>query len=225
MADTKISALTSATTPLAGTEVLPIVQSSTTVKVATNDLTVRNVRANATTGILQITGPAAASTRVATVPDANWTAARTDAGQTFTGDQNISTGNLKITTGGKIVTLGTSTQATNGLFSAAMTIADSNATAGIVSAAGTTASLAQNGTADVYSFPSGYPGVALIIVTGADPSTVWRAAAIVWCSSVANTVYTITNSNVTVTGNGTAIRLTNTSASSQALAWSVLRLS
>jgi hypothetical protein len=38
MADLKISALTSATTPLAGTEVLPIVQSSTTVKVAVNDM-------------------------------------------------------------------------------------------------------------------------------------------------------------------------------------------
>jgi hypothetical protein len=39
MADLKISALTSATTPLAGTEVLPIVQSGTTVKVAVSDLT------------------------------------------------------------------------------------------------------------------------------------------------------------------------------------------
>jgi hypothetical protein len=39
MADTKISALTSATTPLAGTEVLPIVQSGTTKKVAVADLT------------------------------------------------------------------------------------------------------------------------------------------------------------------------------------------
>jgi len=39
MADTKISALTSATTPLAGTEVLPIVQSGATVKVAVSDLT------------------------------------------------------------------------------------------------------------------------------------------------------------------------------------------
>jgi hypothetical protein len=39
MANTKISALTSATTPLAGTEVLPIVQSSVTVKVAVSDLT------------------------------------------------------------------------------------------------------------------------------------------------------------------------------------------
>lgn len=91
MADKKISQLSSASTPLAGTEVLPIVQSSTTVKVASNDLTVRNVRANATTGILQVTGPAAASTRVMTVPDANFTAARTDAAQTFTGDQTFGT--------------------------------------------------------------------------------------------------------------------------------------
>jgi hypothetical protein len=39
MADTKISALTGASTPLAGTEVVPIVQSSTTKKVAISDLT------------------------------------------------------------------------------------------------------------------------------------------------------------------------------------------
>jgi hypothetical protein len=101
MANTKISALTSATTPLAGTEVLPIVQSSATVKVATNDLTVRNIRANATTGILQVTGPADASTRIATVPNANFTVARTDAAQSFTGDQTLSTGNLIIGTSGK----------------------------------------------------------------------------------------------------------------------------
>lgn len=42
MADTKISALTSASTPLAGTEVLPIVQSGTTVKA-----TVENVLTSA----------------------------------------------------------------------------------------------------------------------------------------------------------------------------------
>ena len=54
MADTKISALPSSTTPLAGTEVLPIVQSSTTKKVTVADLTAgRTVDAavlNATTG-------------------------------------------------------------------------------------------------------------------------------------------------------------------------------
>ena len=39
MADKKISALTAASTPLAGTEVLPIVQSSATVKVSVANLT------------------------------------------------------------------------------------------------------------------------------------------------------------------------------------------
>jgi len=39
MANSKISALTSATTPLAGTETLPIVQSNATVKVPVSDLT------------------------------------------------------------------------------------------------------------------------------------------------------------------------------------------
>jgi hypothetical protein len=91
MADKKISALTSASLPLAGTEVLPIVQSGATVKVAVDDLTAKNVRSNATTGILQIAGPVAASTRVMTVPNANFTAARTDAAQTFTGTQTFTT--------------------------------------------------------------------------------------------------------------------------------------
>ena len=38
MANTKISALPAATTPLAGTEVLPIVQSGSTVKVAASNI-------------------------------------------------------------------------------------------------------------------------------------------------------------------------------------------
>ena len=132
MADTKISALTAATTPLAGTEVLPIVQSGVTKQVsvanltagravsgltftstvatgtapftvssttevanltaanATNATTAANLKSNATTGVMQIVGPAASSTRVMTIPDANFTAARTDAGQTFTGSNTFS---------------------------------------------------------------------------------------------------------------------------------------
>lgn len=89
MADKKISALTSATLPLDGTEVLPIVQSGATVKVANSSLRPTQIQSNATSGVLQVAGPAAASTRVMTVPNANFTAARTDAGQTFTGDQTI----------------------------------------------------------------------------------------------------------------------------------------
>ena len=50
MADSKISALTGASTPLAGTEVLPIVQGGATVKVAVSDLTAgRAVSATALT--------------------------------------------------------------------------------------------------------------------------------------------------------------------------------
>ena len=94
MANTKISALISATTPLAGTEVLPIVQSGATVKVANNDLRPKQIQSNSTSGVLQIAGPAAASTRIMTTPDANFTVARTDAAQSFTGDQTLSTGNI-----------------------------------------------------------------------------------------------------------------------------------
>lgn len=43
MADSKISALTAATTPLAGTEVVPLVQSGTTKKVTVSDLTAGRV--------------------------------------------------------------------------------------------------------------------------------------------------------------------------------------
>jgi hypothetical protein len=101
MTDKKISQLSAASTPLAGTEVLPIVQSSATVKVAADDLTVKNIRSNATSGILQVAGPAAAATHTMTVPDANFTVARTDAAQSFTGDQTLATGNLVIGTTGK----------------------------------------------------------------------------------------------------------------------------
>ena len=89
MADVKISGLPAASTPVAGTEVLPIVQSTTTKKLTIDDLIPKQIRSNSTTGILQVTGPAAASTRVMTTPDANFTAARTDAAQTFTGDQTF----------------------------------------------------------------------------------------------------------------------------------------
>ena len=54
--------------------------------------TASNLKSNATTGVMQIVGPAAAATRVMTIPDANFTAARTDSGQTFTGAQNIENG-------------------------------------------------------------------------------------------------------------------------------------
>ena len=101
MSDKKISQLTAATTPLAGTEILPIVQNGATVKVPNNDLRPKQIQSNATSGVLQVVGPAAASTRVMTTPDANFTVARTDAAQSFTGNQTLADGNLIIGTAGK----------------------------------------------------------------------------------------------------------------------------
>lgn len=62
MADKTISALTAASTPLAGTEVLPIVQSGTTVKVAVSDLTAgRAISASSVTTSILFTSAQAAS--------------------------------------------------------------------------------------------------------------------------------------------------------------------
>jgi hypothetical protein len=74
MADKKISALTGATTPLAGTEVLPIVQGGSTVKVAVSDLTAgRAVGANGLTSTANIRVQYSAAGNVSSV--ANNTAA------------------------------------------------------------------------------------------------------------------------------------------------------
>jgi len=66
MANKKISALTSATTPLAGTEVLPIVQSGNTVKVAVSDLTAGRVVSASSLTLTNALTPANGGTGTAT---------------------------------------------------------------------------------------------------------------------------------------------------------------
>jgi len=51
--------------------------------------TAANLLSNSTTGVMQITGPGAGTTRVMTIPDANFTVARLDGAQTFTAAQTI----------------------------------------------------------------------------------------------------------------------------------------
>ena len=62
MADAKISALPSATTPLAGTETLPVVQSGATKKVAVSNLTLGRT--------MQASAIASSSTTIGTVNNA-----------------------------------------------------------------------------------------------------------------------------------------------------------
>ena len=106
MADKKISALTGATTPLAGTEVLPIVQGGSTVKVSVDNLTVGKT---VTTGdVISVKTSAGAVTDVITVQNLNSTAG-TEAGIFFS--PTSATGNIRgarisgINDGGNVVSL------------------------------------------------------------------------------------------------------------------------
>jgi len=100
--NTSIGAATASTgrfttvTSTIATGTAPLVVASTTEVAnlrsanATSADTANQVKSNATTGVLQVAGPGTGTTRVMTTPDANFTAARTDAGQTFTGNQAFS---------------------------------------------------------------------------------------------------------------------------------------
>lgn len=100
MADVKISALPAATTPLAGTEVLPIVQSGVTAKVAVSNLTAgRSVSATAvaitgsTSGTATIVTPAVAGTPTITLPIVTGTLATLAGTETLTNKTLAVTGN------------------------------------------------------------------------------------------------------------------------------------
>jgi len=90
MADKKISALTGATTPLAGSEVLPIVQGGSTVKVSVDNLTAGKT---VTTGdVISVKTSSAAVTDVITVQNLA-SAAGTEAGIFFS--PTSATGNIR----------------------------------------------------------------------------------------------------------------------------------
>ena len=71
MANSKISALTSATTPLAGTEVLPIVQSSTTVKASIANIQAAPVAAGTANTVQYLNGSKVPTTSTALSFDGN----------------------------------------------------------------------------------------------------------------------------------------------------------
>lgn len=90
MADKKISALTGATTPLAGSEVLPIVQSGSTVKVSVDNLTAGKT---VNTGdVISVKTSAGAVTDVVTVQNLS-SSAGTEAGIFFS--PTAATGNIR----------------------------------------------------------------------------------------------------------------------------------
>lgn len=121
MADLKISALIGATTPLAGTEVLPIVQSSATVKVSVANLTAGRALSvfgltvsgltvstalalNASKELISVTNTGTGNNVLATTP-------------TLVGDVTLSTGNLVVSNGKGIDFSATPGTGTSELFS------------------------------------------------------------------------------------------------------------
>lgn len=135
MADKKISALTAATTPLVGTEVLPIVQSGSTVKVSVSNLTVgRNVTAAGGTFVGNVELSNGADRYVQIGSSSNYNYKLKSVGDDFqildgggsirlkiaypTGDTTVGQGNLIVGTAGKGVTL----TSPNGLVTKTITI-------------------------------------------------------------------------------------------------------
>ena len=103
MADLKISQLPAATTPVAGTEVLPIVQSGTTSKVAISDLTVgRAVTATTFLGGLDTNVVAAGLTVTGTTVAADGTDTNIDLTLTPQGSGVVTTAATYSDGGGKL---------------------------------------------------------------------------------------------------------------------------
>jgi hypothetical protein len=103
MADLKISQLPAATTPVAGTEVLPIVQSGTTSKVSIADLTVgRNVTATTFLGGLDTNVAAAGLTVTGTTVAADGTDTNIDITLTPQGSGVVTTAATYSDGGGKL---------------------------------------------------------------------------------------------------------------------------
>jgi hypothetical protein len=109
MADLKISALTAATTPLAGTEVLPIVQSSTTKKVsvanltAGRDISTTGITVSSNTGNIELNWAAGSTHKIgSTFSTTFFTGMRVDADSRNTDIISLDasgTGNVRIRTG------------------------------------------------------------------------------------------------------------------------------
>jgi hypothetical protein len=96
MADKKISALTGASTPLAGTEVLPIVQSGATVKVAVSDLTAG--RAISATSVTASTGNFVAGTSGKGVTDSTGANTLSFTSTDTTANKNFNAANFRTIT-------------------------------------------------------------------------------------------------------------------------------
>jgi hypothetical protein len=177
-----------------------------------------------TGGLVQFTGPAAGTTRVITVPNANATMARTDAAQSFTGDQTLSTGNLIMGTSGKGVT--DSTGVTVLSFTTQRVESNKPIQATVVTTnSGSTASTATATPVTLFAVSSESVWIVNAAVTGTGAPAAYTAVAIVKSSGgVAAATPISAATNLTITVSGLNVQATQTSGVAQVMAYSAIRL-
>jgi hypothetical protein len=161
MADKKISALTGATTPLAGTEVLPIVQGGATVKVAVSDLTAGRAVAASSVNKVVITAPATASTL--TIADGKTLAVNDNAtlgtgGLTLGNSGGFTAAASKVLTASNTLTLAGTDATTHTFPTTSATIARTDAAQTFVGIQSFSGQLIGKGTATNDSAATGYIG-------------------------------------------------------------------
>jgi len=201
MADTKISALTGATTPLAGTEVLPVVQSATTVNVSIANLTAgRAVSASSLTLTTTALSPASGGTGVAN----NAARTITISGSYATTLTLTGTTSVTLPTSGTLATLAGSETFTNktlttptvtGYTETAPALANSSTTVALSLASGTVLSYTLTGNC-TFTMPATTSGTSFIVKLIQD-GTGSRTATFTGVKWPANTPPTITTTATT----------------------------
>jgi hypothetical protein len=177
-----------------------------------------------TGGLVQFTGPAAGTTRVITVPNANATMARTDAAQSLTGDQTLSTGNLVMGTSGKGVT--DSTGVTLLSFTTQRVESNKPIQATVVTTtSGSTASTATATPVTLFAVSGDNTWIVNAAVTGTGAPAAYTAVAIVKSSGgVAAATPISAATNLAITVSGLNVQATQTSGVAQVMAYSAVRL-
>ena len=177
-----------------------------------------------TGGLVQFTGPASGTTRVITVPNANATMARTDAAQSFTGDQTLSTGNLVMGTSGKGVSDSTGVT----LLSFTTQRVESNKpiqATNISTTSGLTASTATATPVTLFAVSGESVWIVNAAVTGTGAPANYTSVAIVKSSAGVATATAISAAtNLVITVSGLNVQATQTSGVAQIMAYSAVRL-
>jgi hypothetical protein len=208
MADKTISALTGASTPLAGTEVLPIVQSGATVKVAVSDLTAG--RAVSATAVTASTGNFIASTSGKGVT--------TGSSIPLGFGTNGGTAAMTVDTSGNLL-VGTTTTA--GIISNGAQLVG-----GVFKTLSGSVSAENNTATTLYTIGGGITAWLVTVNLSADAASLYSATYLINTQGGASTVATLIfkGTTILITMSGYAVQVTQTSGGTQTILYTAIRI-